>query len=452
MKCALLMVGVAALLNVRAQDAGELRAALAERVDKAAKGAGIVAGTITPNGRDVFVYGCATRSCDQPLRADTIFEIGSITKVFTGLLLADMVERGEVNMEDPVAKYLPDTFTVPSRNGRQIALLDLATHFSGLPRLPGNLSPADAANPYADYGASKLYDFLSRYQLARDPGEQHEYSNLGTGLLAHALSLRAGMPYEELVRKRILEPLKMTASSITLTEAQRRNAATGHSGDMKPTVMWDFDVLAGAGAIRSTAGDMLKFAEAQLGISDTPLKASIARMQSIRRHTSAPDLDQMVGWLVLKKYGTEILFHDGSTGGFRSAIALDRATKRGVVVLANAATDVTDLALHALEPRYALAKVAPSRKEVPVSEKVLDMYTGEYRFAPSFAMTISRKENRLVVQATNQPPFEMFAESDDKFFLKTMDAQITFVKDEPGAVSGLILHQMGKDQKAEKVR
>jgi CubicO group peptidase (beta-lactamase class C family) len=442
----LLVVMAATLINVRAQDAGALRTAIAKRIDSASS-VGIVAGTIGPNGRGVLVHGCAVRNCDQPLRPDAIFEIGSITKLFTALLLADMAERGEVRVEDPVSKYLPDAVSVPSRNGRQITLLDLATHFSGLPRLPDNLSPADPANPYADYGATQLYDFLSRFRLTREPGERHEYSNLGTGLLGHVLSLRAGMSYEELVRQRILEPLGMTNTAITLTEAQRQTAATGHARDMKPVAMWDFDALAGAGAIRSTAGDMLAFAAAQLGITDTPLKASIARMQSFRRPAGSAELYQMAGWLVIEKYGTEILFHDGGTAGFRSAIALDPSSKRGVIILANTAVDVTDLALHTLQ-----SPVARPRIEVAVSEKVLDAYAGEYRFGPSFAITISRKSDRLLGQATNQPVFEMFPESDSRFFLKVVDAQITFLKDESGAVSGLILHQMGRDQRARKVR
>ena len=126
----------------------------------------------------------------RPLDGNTVFEIGSISKVFTALVLADMVRKGELALEDPVAKYLPDTVKVPARNGRQITLLDLATQSSGLPRMPTNFTPKDPANPYADYTIRQLYDFLSGYQLPRDPGERYEYSNLG--LLYWATRWRSG--------------------------------------------------------------------------------------------------------------------------------------------------------------------------------------------------------------------------------------------------------------------
>src|SRR5262245_40545413 len=269
---------VALCMCVQAQD---LRQAIVGRVDVEKKAVGIVAGVVGPDSREIFVHGCADRNCDQKLTKDSVFEIGSITKVFTALLFAEMVERGEVKPDDPVSKFLPERVAIPSRNGKQITLLHLVTHVSGLPRIPDNLKTTDLTNPYADYDAAKLYEFLSRYTLPRDPGEKHEYSNLGAGLLGHALSLRAGKPYEELIRQRILEPLRMTATSLN----SRQGMATGHTGDLKPVTPWDFQVLAPAGAIRSTAGDMLNFAAAHLELMETPLKAAIARMRSVQRPT-----------------------------------------------------------------------------------------------------------------------------------------------------------------------
>src|SRR5208283_4407870 len=119
----------------------------------------------------------------RALDGDTVFEIGSITKVFTALLLADMAQRGEVALTDPVSKYLPKGVKMPGRNGHAIMLQDLATHTSGLPRLPSNMKPKDFMNPYADYTPELLYQFLSSYELPRDPGSKWEYSNLGAGLL-----------------------------------------------------------------------------------------------------------------------------------------------------------------------------------------------------------------------------------------------------------------------------
>jgi D-alanyl-D-alanine-carboxypeptidase/D-alanyl-D-alanine-endopeptidase len=433
-------------------DSSEIRSILENRVDLGKKAVGIVVGTIDEKGRAVTGYGKLAKHRDEKPDGDTVFEIGSITKVFTSLLLADMVERGEVKLDDPVSKFLPPTVTVPSRNGRQITLLDLSMQISGLPRLPDNMKPADLANPYADYDAPKLYDFLSRYKLQRDIGEKYEYSNLAVGLLGHALALKAGMSYEQLVRRRILEPLGMTSSSVTLSESQKARLAIGHDEGLSPVKNWDLDALAGAGALRSTANDMLKFIAANLELTDTPLKAAMRRMRTVHRETGTPDLEIAMAWHVFHKFGTDIFWHNGGTAGYRSFAGFVPAKKTGVVVLCNTSFDSDDLGFHILESQYPLAKYsAPKqRSEVTLDPKILESYVGEYELAPTFKIKITREGARLFAQATSQPAFEIFAEKEGEFFLKVVDAQITFSKDEAGAVSGLILHQNGLDQKAPK--
>src|SRR5687767_12715314 len=188
----------------------EIRKILIERVDAQQQSVDLVVGVIEPAGSRVVSYG------KSGLDGDTLFEIGSITKVFTSLLLADMIQKGEVALTDPVAKYLPETVRMPERGGKKITLEHLATHTSSLPRLPANMFPRDPANPYADYTTGQLYEFLSSTELMRDIGEKYEYSNLGVGLLGHALARRAGMSYETLVRMRILEPLGMKSTTISL--------------------------------------------------------------------------------------------------------------------------------------------------------------------------------------------------------------------------------------------
>jgi len=170
----------------------QIKTILADRIDTAKKSVGIVVGMIGPQGSRTVGYGKLSATDPRTPDGDTVYEIGSVTKVFTSLLLADMVQKGEVKLDDPVSKFLPATVKVPERNGKKITLLDLATQSSGLPRMPENFHPKDPANPYADYTPARMYEFLSGYQLTRDPGEKYEYSNLGVGLLGHALSLRAG--------------------------------------------------------------------------------------------------------------------------------------------------------------------------------------------------------------------------------------------------------------------
>jgi serine-type D-Ala-D-Ala carboxypeptidase/endopeptidase len=157
------------------------------------------------------------------------------------------------------AKYLPASVKVPERDGRQISLVDLATHTSGLPRMPANFRPKDPANPYADYTDEQLYSFLSSYDLIRDIGLKFEYSNLGFGLLGQGLARRAGTGYETLVETRICEPLGMKSTRITLSPDMERRFAAGHSADLVTVSRWDIPSLAGAGALRSTANDLLIF-------------------------------------------------------------------------------------------------------------------------------------------------------------------------------------------------
>ena len=228
------------------------RALLTQRVsafaDSGKHGSGIVVGLLDARGtRRIVAVG---------VDGSQVFEIGSITKAFTASLLADMAARGEVRLDDPVAKYLPPSAHVPSRNGKQITLVDLATQSSGLPRLPTNLAPRNPANPYADYSVEQLYAFLSGYELPRDVGATYEYSNLGMGLLGHALALKAGTSYENLVNRRLLTPLGMRETAITLSPALRARLAPGHDGEGNVVPNWDLPTLAGAGAVRSTAFDM----------------------------------------------------------------------------------------------------------------------------------------------------------------------------------------------------
>jgi D-alanyl-D-alanine-carboxypeptidase/D-alanyl-D-alanine-endopeptidase len=224
----------------------EIRKILTQRIDDAKQSVGIVVGVIEPSGRRIVSYGATAKGDSRPLNGDTLFEIGSVSKVFTSLLMSDMVQRGEVALTDPVAKYLPAGLKVPERGGRMITLKDLSTHTSGLPRLPNNFNPKDVANPYADYSVEQMYQFLSGYTLPRDIGAQYEYSNLGGGLLGHVLSRRAGMDYETLVRTRITSPLKMSSTSITLSPELTARFATGHNEKLVPVANWDLPTLAGA--------------------------------------------------------------------------------------------------------------------------------------------------------------------------------------------------------------
>ncbi len=453
----LLLAGTAVLFGRQTPGASgppsprEIEAMLKTRVGDH-PGLGIIVGLIDAAGtRTILHVGSAGEGVSRPVDADTVFEIGSISKVFTAALLADMVRRGEVSLDEPVAKLLPPSVHVPARDGREITLLSLATHTSGLPRLPTNFAPKDAENPYADYTVEQLYRFLSSYELTRPIGETYEYSNLGAGLLGHALALRLGMSYEAAVTDRLLKPLGMKDTAITLTPAMKARMSVGHAASGYTTPNWDLPTLAGAGAIRSTLNDMLKFLAANLGAGPAEIRADLD-MTHVPRHDTGSLPGQVgLGWHIRGDQAPGLVWHNGGTGGFHSFIGFDKARRIGVVVLHNSAANIDDLGFHLVDARVALAETTPPirpRTEIAVDARVLEGYVGQYAIGPAFVIAISREGGRLFLQATGQPRFPIFAETETRFFLKVVDAQITFVKDEAGKTVALVLHQNGMDQRA----
>ncbi len=431
----------------------EIGQILVDRIDKEHQSVGIVIGVIEPVGRRVIAYGSLEKGDKRPLNGDTVFEIGSVTKVFTSLLLTDTVQRGEVALTDPVSKYLPAGVKMPERGGRQITLQDLATHTSGLPRLPSNLAPKNPANPYADYSVEQLYQFLSDYQLTRDIGSQYEYSNLGGGLLGHVLARRAGMDYETLVRRRICEPLGMKSTGITLTADMKTRFAVGHNQALETVAYWDLPTLAGAGALRSTVNDLLIFLAANLGYTKSPLAPAMAAMLAVRRPTGISELEIGLGWHISTKDGREIVWHNGGTGGFRSFVGFDLKSRVGVVALSNTSTamGVDDIGRHLLDRNSPLAPAPKEHKQVAIDPKVFDSYVGRYELAPTFIITVTREGDHLFVQATGQPKFEIFPESEKDYFLTVVDAQITFETDAQGKITGLTLHQNGMNKTGKRI-
>ena len=410
-----------------------VRAMLAPRVSQES---GIVVGLRDAGGKRVVAVGVA---------ADRVFEIGSITKVFTASLLADMVARGEVKLDDPVAKFLPRSVHMPARNGRQITLLDLATQSSGLPRMPSNFAPHDSMNPYADYSVPQMYVFLSGYQLPRDVGAEYEYSNLGVGLLGHVLALKARMSYEDLVTRRVLTPLAMRETAITLTPELRARLAPGHDAEGHVVPNWDLPTLAGAGALRSTVGDMLTFLAANLDSMATPLSLTLWQTHSERHATGDSHLKIGLAWHILQRPVGNIVWHNGGTGGYRTFIGFDPVRHIGVVALSNKNESVDDIGFHLLDETFPLRPLPQPHTEMAVDSTVLQRYVGEYELTPAFHIVVTREAAHLFLQATAQPRFAIFPESDSTFFLKVVDAQLTFRPD------GLVLHQNGQHLPGRRV-
>ena len=429
----------------------EIRQILTRLVETERRAVGIVVGVVDGNGRRVVGHGRLAADDPRVPDADTVFEIGSITKVFTAIVLADMVERDEARLDAPVRELLGPDASLPSRDGIEITPLHLATHSSGLPRLPDNLDPADPANPYADYTEADLMAFLASHDLRRPIGESVEYSNLGAGLLGHALAVRAGADYETLVTGRVLDPLGMTDTAVALSPSARGRLATGHDLSLQPAPNWDIPALAGAGALRSTANDLLSFLEANLRLRESRLDAVLPATHESRRSFEPPSTDIGLGWLIRTGHGREFRWHSGGTGGYRSFVGFDGEAGVGMVVLSNAARNVTDLGFHLLDRRFALAGAAQARTEIDLDPAVYDRYVGRYQLVQGVNITVTRDGDGLFVQLTGQPRLEVFPESEDEFFLRVVDAQITFGRDDAGAVDHLVLHQNGVDQRAPRL-
>ena len=427
----------------------ELHALIKARVD-AKRASGLVVGVREADGTHTIVaYGDAGPGA-KPLGPKSVFEIGSISKSFTGVLLAEMAAKGEVALEDTVQKHAHEGVTIPKLGEQPMRLVDLATHMSGLPRLPANLVPADESNPYAEYTEELLHEFLNGFTPQREVGAEHEYSNLATGLLGHVLGNAAGSDWTTLVKTRILAPLGMSMSGVALDENMQTHLALGHGPEGAVAPNWDFGSLTAAGALRSNAEDMLRYVDANLG--DAP-EGLFAAMQTSHRPLveAGPNMKVGLHWFVKTEHGHTIVWHNGGTGGYRTFVAFDPDRKIGVVVLENSSHGSDDIGFHLLDKESPLAEAPTVHKEVTLASEILATYVGVYELNPSFHLNITLLDGALYSQATNQPMVPIFAKSETEFFLKVVEAQLTFVRDSEQGVTGLVLNQGGATINAKRL-
>ena len=429
----------------------EIRRILADRVDARHCATGMTVGVIGPNGRLVVSCGRLDKDDPRQVNGDTVFEIGSVTKVFTSLLLADMVAHGEVALDDPVAKYLPRNIRVAEKDGRAITLVDLSTHRSALPFFPSNFPPTEDRAAYARYTVEQLYDSLSS-PLPRAPGERWEYSNTGAGVLGLALARRAGMDYEELVRTRITAPLGMNDTAVSMSPRMRSRLAAGHDDLLGRAPPWDLPALAGAGSLHSTANDLLKLLAAFLGYTQSPLAPAMAAMPRTERPNELFFIRQTIGWLVIGQGDDRILDHEGGTFGYASSLAIDPKNRTGVVVLSNATPSVDDLGRHLLRANLPLGEPRPRAQhhEIAVDPALFDSFAGRYEPGGGWAYTVTREGDALRIQLPAAPKLRFYPETELDYFAKETDVQVSFQRDGKGRATGLILHLWGMNLPAKR--
>jgi CubicO group peptidase (beta-lactamase class C family) len=339
------------------------------------KNSGMVIGVVDERGTQVFAAGKMDNGTDQEVNGDTLFEIGSITKTFTVLLLEDMVNRGEMKLDDPVEKYLPESVKVPSHGGKKITLLNLAAQDSGLPFDATNMPQKDPRNIFADYTVDGLYAFLSGYSLTQDPGAEFRYSNAGIALLGNAIVRKSGRDFESLVRERICTRLQMDSTCVVVPADLKPRLATGHDdhGKHPGTIL---QVIGPAGGIHSTANDMLKYVSANIGLQPSTLTPLMRKMHPIRHPESLDPVQGSMGrtampWNDLRAYqkpDMDFRGHGGGTFGFSAYAGFDLKRRRGVVVLSNQKTRSSCIGLRILQD--ASLKYTDEQTGTPIYEIV----------------------------------------------------------------------------------
>jgi CubicO group peptidase (beta-lactamase class C family) len=409
------------------------QAFLQQRVQVEGPHAAFVIGLVDEHGSLVVGCGRLDNRTGREFDGGTPFAIGSVTKTFTALLLQDMIARGEMNLDDPVARYLPQSVKVPTRNGKEITLRQLVLHTSGLPANPGNLGPT-----WADYTPERLYAFLSGYKLRHDPGEQYKYSNLGASLLGHAIELKAGTNYEYLIEDRICGPLKMERTRVAPDK------------DRSP-------VFYPQGGLCSTANDLLKYVSALVGLTRTSLTSLIEKALEVQVQSGVPTQNLGSWFVVSDPQGRKFVLHDGDAGGYSAFVIFDESSRRGVVALCfpGDADAVADMGRVLIESEW-LPEKRP--REAAIGNQLHDLYVGQYQrrdeTGASSGIGIRQEGDRIIAQAIGSRVWpmrallpglegELLAESETRLFARLSGMPITFSRDVRGKVVGLTIEIHG---------
>ena len=378
-----------------------------------------VGGTLTPGG-------------DVKTDASTQFEIGSITKAFTDLLLAEMVESGEVRYDTTIGSLLGDDFTFANEAVGDITLLQLATHTSGLPRLPANLAMTNPLDPYKGYDVEKVLQGLAGTRDKQPLGNHYAYSNFGVGVLGYLLGEVHGGGYISALTELVLEPLGLEQTGF---DVAAHSARAFRSGEVVPD--WSLDALMGAGALRSTTHDLQRFARIQLGEIDNPLAHDLADDREIVNAAGQFHVTRV--WHVAETERGKIYWHNGGTGGFWSFFGWQPDTNEAIAVLVSGDTEPTGLGLRWLGYR-------PS---APVTESIDEQILGQYALNPSFGIGVYQINGTLVAQASGQSPYGLHAVNNDWYAIDVVDGSLHFLR-ENGRVVGVELVQNGVIQSAQK--
>ena len=404
---------------------------------------GVSVGYIAPDGEISYLTkGNLSSEKSQKVTPQSVFKIGSVTKVFTTLALARFIDERSITLETKADSLLGPKLSLPAYEGQEITLRDLVTHTSGLPRLPGNLQMLDPQNPYKEYSESKLQQFLADYKLTREPGSRFQYSNLGMAIVGHILEEQYDMSYDQIIKQIIARPLQMQRAGIHLPAVDSSAFTRGHKNG-NPVPYWDFPAVEAMGGLKSTTIDLTTFIKAHLG-SRNSLSTAISMVQDplfdIGKSNKRVDKVGM-GWMLSTEQDS-IWWHNGGTGGYSSFVGMNAETGAGVVVLSNTQSSIDDIGFHLLDQNHQLDQMLSAQK--------LEKYVGQYKLNAGISYNISRDKNQLYVQKSGQQKIAIYPEKDHVFSLKVVNAKIEFAVTQEG-VQKLVLHQNGQQYSAQKV-
>ncbi|MBL9213163.1 MAG: serine hydrolase [Opitutaceae bacterium] len=439
MTLARLVISVVALLCAAAGQArppeSQIRASLTSWLGESP--GGVAAAYIDADGVVFAQAGRFSAADDRSLTPDTQFEIGSVTKTFTAVLLADAVRASRLALEDPVGPPF-------ARSG--VTYLQLATHTAGLPPLPTDLTMSDPLNPYADSDLPALTGSFAKVAAGVKPSAS-SYSNFGFSVLGHAVAGAWDKPYGELLTERVLRPLQLPATRLSWRDADPSRLAPPHdpSGIGRN---WDLNAFAPAGSLVSSTRDLARYVQAHLGLVESPLAGALADTQRARVGGGAPTRQSGLAWVIERRPAGTRIWHNGATGGYRSYVGFDPDRRAGVVVLTNHARGVEALG-EALLAGVPLADTPAQRPVAP--DAGLVEYLGNYPLAASFILTVTAEGKQLYVQGTNQPRLKVDAMATDRFKAQGVAAEVSFERDAAGKVVALVLHQNGADRRAPRL-
>jgi serine-type D-Ala-D-Ala carboxypeptidase/endopeptidase len=389
-------------------------------------------------------------SANQKVTRDSLFEIGSISKALTGLLLADFVSRGELRLDDPASAHSRKGATLPTRAGKEITLRNLVSHTSGLPPFPPVAYGAQPHDPYAKFNVDALYEVLAKTGLEAEPGERYRYSNFGFMWLSEILVRVGGKSFEQLLKERVFAPLGMISAGVATTTSAETKRLVGHVNDYEPVAPRTVDDrLAGSGGIVASLRDMERLAEALAGARKTPLEPVIERaFQPLAEISSSGSVGY--GWNVWKMGGSALREHSGNAPGFFANILADPDSREAVVVLSDSETAIADLSLHLLKPAYPLRSLPSER---PLEGKTGEQYAGRFRLSSGQVIEVNENRARLRACCTSDGrAIEMFSVAPDRFLVRGLLAPINFVRGADGKVSEISIFFAGGFESAKRVQ